>query len=70
VSGSYQGVSRNKVLCIYKDVAILKSKDYENKKENKENKSIFNGIIIMKWNFICARGDTKGIGTTVKVKIK
>jgi ABC-type tungstate transport system permease subunit len=52
VSRGNQGVCRNKVLCIYEYITILKSKDHENKKENKEYKSIFDRIIIMKRNFI------------------
>jgi hypothetical protein len=70
VGGSYEGISRNKILCIYENVTILKGKDHENKKEYKEHKSVFYGVIIMKWNFISIRSDAKGVGSAVKMKIK
>lgn len=70
MGGGYERISRNKVLCIYENVTILESKDHENKKEYKEHKSVFYGVIIMKWNFIGVRSDAKGVGSTIKMEIK
>jgi len=70
VSRGNKRISRNKVFSIYKRVPILKSKNYKNKKENKENKCIFYRVVVMKRNFVSVRSDAQRVRPTVKMKVE